>query len=59
MENAGTDKPKSSMTIRQQIRLDDGMFDQVRKMADNEDRSLAMMLRILVREGLAQRSVSA
>lgn len=44
--------PKDNLTIRQQIRLDPELYEEVKELADEEERSLAMMLRILVKLGL-------
>tara|TARA_R110000824_G_scaffold175730_2_gene354474 strand:- start:3398 stop:3571 length:174 start_codon:yes stop_codon:yes gene_type:complete len=41
--------------VRQNIRLDDEMLEQVSDLAQTEERSVSQMLRILVRDGLSQR----
>ena len=43
---------ETPMTFRQQIRMDESMFDEVVVLADKQERSLAMMLRLLVKIGL-------
>ena len=43
---------KTPMTFRQQIRMDEQMYDEVAELADEQERSLAMMLRLLVKIGL-------
>lgn len=40
---------------RQNIRLDEQMLEQVEQLAEEEERSVSSMLRILVRAGLNQR----
>ena len=42
----------NNYTIRQQIRLDEQLFEEVQALADEQERSLSMMLRILVKLGL-------
>jgi len=49
--------PRARMGLpkRQNIRLDEEMLYQVKKLALEEERSVSQMLRLLVREGLRQR----
>lgn len=48
---------KKSLDKRQNIRLDDQMLDLATLLADEEDRTVSSILRILVRESLVARGV--
>ena len=46
---------RAQLQGRQNIRLDEQMLEQVEQLAEEEERSVSSMLRILVRAGLNQR----